>query len=72
VVGYILENRRVLVIGSNVQNCRLLVCGKSQVDYLREETIIEAIQGMPFKKLYDKRSIDDIWLKLSIGVGFFD
>jgi glycosyltransferase involved in cell wall biosynthesis len=56
----------------NIADTTLLVCGNSLIDYPREETIMLAINELPFKKVYDLRFINQFWLIYSEGAGIID
>ncbi len=51
----------------NIENLRMLVCGYSQTEYPRDETIMAALRQLHLKQLYDLRVTDDRWLRRHSG-----
>lgn len=48
-------------MSKSIDELRMLVCGFSEVGYPRDETIMAAVQRLPFKRLYDLRVTDAYW-----------
>jgi len=51
-----------------IEQLRVVVCGYSQADYPRDETIMTALNRLPLKRLYDLRVTDDRWIRRHSGL----